>query len=168
MRAVLHRFADTPFGVFGFLDLYDDRNILVGRFCTAEDDWLWNQRNISAIAPGDYTARRFASLKFGPTFEIVGVPNRAAILLHAGNSEEDVQGCVLLGEEFGALSVRDEDDPAKPWRQKWAVVRSREAMARFRSLTAGLREFPISVLWSRPGGWRIDETPPDSPLPAAA
>lgn len=154
MKAHLLRFADTPFGVFAFLELRDDRDVLVARFATAEDDWLDNASNVSAIPVGTYRCKRVMSPRFGPTFEITGVPGRGAILFHSGNTEEDVRGCVLLGERFGALTVRDEDDPTHPLVEKWAVKESKTAFRRFRDAVAGLQEFPLTVEWAAPGSWR--------------
>lgn len=155
MKAILHRNADTEFGVFGRLSLYDDAGHKVASWCTAEDDWLDNQRSVSCIPPGTYLCRRTVFQKHSlPTFEITGVPGRSRILLHPGNTEEDVEGCVLLGMDFGATPVKDEDDPKHPVRLKWSVARSREAFAEFMGALTGIGEFPLEVQWAIPGSWR--------------
>lgn len=155
MRAMLKRFCDGPFGCFGYLDFYDPAGLHLARFATAEDDWLDNQVRISCIPAGTYRCTRTIFYRTGEqTFEITGVPGRSRILFHAGNTEEDVEGCVLLGEDFGSLQVRDEDSSRALVRLKWAVLRSKEAMQRFRTLTASVASFPLEVIWAAPGSWR--------------
>lgn len=154
MNAELLRFADSPFGAFGWLDLFNDAGERVARFCAAEDDWLNNAPGKSCIPAGSYTCRRGRFPRMGETFEITNVPGRSAILIHSGNTEEDVQGCVLVGEAFGALDVKDEDDPSHTIAHKWAVVRSKVALQRFLGLVAGLQTFPLEIRWALPGEWR--------------
>ena len=154
MKATLYRFADTPFGTFGYLDLEDGASGVVERFAIAEDDWLDNALAISCIPAGSYVCRRRQSPKFGDTFRIENVPGRSQILFHAGNTEEDTMGCLLVGSAFGALTVEDEDDPQHRPTLKWAVTGSRPAFARFRARLAGIQEFPLQILWAPPGLWR--------------
>lgn len=155
MKAVLMRLADSPHGVFGHLYLYNDAGGRVEYWCSAEEDWLENQSNISCIPAGTYTCQRSVFHKHNtPTFEVAGVPGRSRILFHTGNTEEDSQGCILLGQDFGALAVRDEDDPLSPTRLKWAVVRSRSAFNEFMVALTGVTTFPLEVVWSKPGAWR--------------
>jgi hypothetical protein len=71
------------------------------RFVTLEPPWLDNKQNISAIPEGNYKIERVQSPRFGNTFEVKAVPNRSAILFHAGNRPEDTQGCILVGTRFG-------------------------------------------------------------------
>ena len=155
MKARMARIADTPFGVFSWLDLWDDRDSHVGRWCTAEDDWLRNAPGVSCIPPGTYRCRRGVFPRTGETFEIQGVQDRSTILFHAGNTEESSSGCVLLGERFGALEVPDEDDPQHPRIQKWAVLDSQRAFHRFLAVLHGTDAFALDVLWAAPGSWRL-------------
>lgn len=154
MKARLLRFCNGPFGCFGFLLLLDDRGVVVEHFATAEDDWDGNRRQKSAIPVGTYQCVKRVSPRFGPTFEITGVPGRSAILFHAGNTEEDTLGCVLLGERFGGLTVPDEDAPGQPLVEKWAVKESKAAFRRFRDATVGLQQFELTVEWDALGAWR--------------
>lgn len=155
MRAQLWRNTDSEFGVFGYLRLSSDDGKAVADLCTGEDDWLNNKPTVSCIPHGRYLCRRTVFFKHNlPTFEITGVPGRSRILFHAGNTEEDVEGCVLLGKDFGAIPVKDEDDPAHPTRLKWAVIRSKEAHAEFMKALAGVDAFWVTVDWAAPGTWR--------------
>lgn len=152
MNAMLLRFADSPFGVFGWWVLFDDRGQRLAYWPTLEDDWRDNKRNISAIPTGAYECVRVQSPRFGDTFEIVRVSGRSKILAHWGNTEEDTEGCVILGKRFGMLTVRDEDRAGRTT-SKWAVLDSRAAFAEFRAATAGLQRFQLTVDWAI-GTWR--------------
>lgn len=157
MRAVLRRFADSEFGVFGYLDLLNHAGVRIARFCTAEDDWLNNLVGQSCIPVGRYTCRRTVWHKTGvATFEITGVPGRDRVLFHWGNTEEHVEGCVLVGDAFGAIVVPDEDAPGKPRRLKWGIAggSSRPAFNEFMGLLEGVERFDLEVQWAAPGSWR--------------
>lgn len=157
MKATLWRFADSIFGVFGYLDLLNHAGQRVARFCSAEDDWLGNAAGISCIPAGRYRCKRTVWQKTGVvTFEITGVPGRQRILFHWGNTEENVEGCVMLGGAFGALTVADEDTPAHTQQLKWGIAggASRPAFDHFMSLLDGVAEFDLDVIWSPPGAWR--------------
>ena len=74
-------------------------------FYTVEKPWCDNRPNISCIPTGVYNLGRVDSPKFGPaTWEIKDVPGRSHILIHAGNTANDVVGCLALGVGvFGQL-----------------------------------------------------------------
>ena len=67
---------------------------------TLERPWKDNAQHVSCIPAGRYRCRRIKSPKFGVTFEICDVPNRTSVLLHSGNTLDDTQGCILVGEEY--------------------------------------------------------------------
>lgn len=77
----------------------DDEPLVV----TLEDPWRDNERQISCIPQGRYKVRKHTSPKYGVCFEVDGVPERSHILIHAGNTSKDTQGCVLLGMYYGSL-----------------------------------------------------------------
>lgn len=155
MKAVLTRFADSPFGVFGYLDLIDELGKHVLRLCTLEDDWLDNQSEISCIPAATYTCKRDVwHKKKIVVFQITGVPGRDRILIHFGNTEEDVKGCVIVGLDFGALPVKDEDAAGEPVRTKWAVVQSQPAFAKWMAALDKVDSFELDIRWGKPGEWR--------------
>lgn len=73
---------------------------------TLERPWLGNRRNESCIptsdmnepfAIGEYTVIPHKSPSRGDCFAVLDVPNRTDILIHAGNTVDDTQGCILVG-----------------------------------------------------------------------
>jgi len=70
---------------------------------TLELAWKDNARNVSCIPIGTYTCKRVQSPKFGEVWQILDVPNRSNILIHAGNTHKQIEGCVLLGSGVGWL-----------------------------------------------------------------
>jgi len=86
-------------GTFGVLRI--DKELLCW---TLEPADRLNQQSRSCIPAQQYTCRRYSSMKYPDSFEITGVSNRTKILFHAGNTDDDTAGCVLLGETIGKLS----------------------------------------------------------------
>jgi|SRR3972149_8818617 len=54
------------------------------------------------IPQGTYICKRFHGNKWPNTFEVI-VPGHTAVLFHAGNTEKDTLGCILLGATVGKL-----------------------------------------------------------------
>jgi len=67
-------------------------------FCTLERPWLNNKPFMSCIPPGEYEVRWHKSPSKGECWKLHGVPNRSEILIHVGNSVDDTEGCILVGE----------------------------------------------------------------------
>lgn len=153
MKGILYRHTSSIFGTFGYLDLFADDGTKLGRFCTCEDDWLDNKPTKSCIPAGHYIVKAVQSPKFGDTYEVTKVPGRSHILFHAGNTEEDTLGCILLGNSFGALDVVDEDGLNRPKVSKWAVVESKKAFGRFKDVLDGTTSFVLEIRWDF-HGWR--------------
>lgn len=124
----LKRISYTILGTFGVL--------LEGKipFClTLERLWLNNRKNESCIPVGNYWCRRTQSPKFGNTFKVVNVKNRFHILFHKGNLVEDTHGCIILGEEFGAIQGRA------------ALLSSGRAFQEFMNRMKGLNKFYLQI-----------------------
>jgi hypothetical protein len=134
-RTVRH--ADGVFGVLrgpGFV------------LCTAEEEDRDNARGVSCIPAGTYPVRRTTYFKHDfPTYEVCDVPGRSRILFHPGNTEEDSQGCILLGLRPGMLTVKDEDTGRDT--KKRAVLSSKQAFARFMGGMGGVYETTITIKW---------------------
>ena len=139
---LLSRFAYTPDGTFGRLTLLGLSGVV---WQTCEDDWRDNEVSQSCIPTGTYTLRRVVTPKHGETFQVTDVPGRSAILIHSGNTEEDVQGCILLGLRRGCRNIADEDDPEHRNRDKWAVLDSRVAFEGFMRAMSGVQQATLTV-----------------------
>lgn len=84
---------------------------------TLERPWVDNKRGISCIPLGEY----YGAVQPSPRFqrdlpELLDVPGRTQILIHAGNTPEDTEGCILVGLE------RHDYEPR--------IMQSRAALAR--------------------------------------
>lgn len=65
---------------------------------TLERPWLDNQRGVSCIPEGVYHGAIQPSPHFKRDLpELLDVPGRSQILIHAGNRVADSQGCILVG-----------------------------------------------------------------------
>lgn len=67
---------------------------------TIELPWLDNAHDISCIPEGEYKFKRHDGAKWKHVWEILDVPDRENILIHAGNSMHDVLGCIAVGTSF--------------------------------------------------------------------
>ncbi len=94
---------EDPKQTEGVLYLRDNEGTLLFECVTLELPWLDNKRRISCIPSGKYPAR-FRSAEESPSrnydhVHIYNVTNRSYILVHSGNYNWHVQGCVLVGKE---------------------------------------------------------------------
>ena len=92
MKAQLYRTLLQPEQTLGELQIDDFKCY------TLELGWNNNEKRKSCIPDGTYPVVRHKSPKFGLTFWIKDVPNRDAILIHAGNFHRHTLGCVLVGD----------------------------------------------------------------------
>jgi hypothetical protein len=92
----LKRIVENQDGIFGVL-LQGEKPLCL----TLENNWFNNTRNISAIPTGVYECVPHNGAKYKNVWRLKDVPNRSAILIHAGNIEDDSRGCILVGSEFG-------------------------------------------------------------------
>ncbi|WP_040368528.1 DUF5675 family protein [Paucidesulfovibrio longus] len=101
--------------------------------CTLEPQDLDNRQNVSCIPEGEYVCRRTHSSRFGETFEVCAVPGRDHILFHAGNTQGDTRGCILLGQGVGMLGgVR-------------GIMDSRNALSGFLRLLEGRDQVELRI-----------------------
>lgn len=113
-KLTLQRFAShTTQGTFGSLT-WNNQSLF-----TVEQPWRDNQVKVSCIPAGTYTCNWVVSPKFGLTLMVMDVPGRSHILFHVANKASELQGCVGLGLQLGAIG------------NEWAVLNSRVAVSRF-------------------------------------
>ena len=101
---------------------------------TLERPWLNNEPFVSCIPDGEYTCARFNSPNHGPTFQVMGVPDRTLILFHVANFVHELQGCIALGDRRGV-------DSAIP-----CVWGSRLAIAQFENTLIGVDKFTLEIV----------------------
>ena len=97
MYLELTRITDDGVQTLGQLKLWSDNDKLLATFDTLELTDNDNQRRISCIPDGQYIVKRKISMRFGRCFQIMNVPARDGILIHAGNFNHDTKGCILIG-----------------------------------------------------------------------
>lgn len=99
MNYYLNRDSENDIATLGCLT--DPQNNFI---CfTLELPWLNNAPQISCIPLGTYQVIRHNSPAHPHTWEITGVPNRSEILLHNGNTTDDTDGCILVGNSTGMI-----------------------------------------------------------------
>ena len=128
MKLDLLRVGQSARGTFGVL-----RYGQVPFALTLEEPWLDNAVGVSCIPPGLYRCERVRSPKFGNTFEVTQVEGRSHILFHKGNTLDDTQGCILVGEEFSGTF----DQPM--------LVSSQRGFSEFLALLDGQAEFDLEI-----------------------
>jgi hypothetical protein len=99
------------------------------RLATIERPWKGNEPQVSCIPEGSYRARYTRSKRFGRLlYEVLDVPGRSGIRIHAANWAHELQGCIALGIAHGA----------------GLVLQSRIAMQRFHDELDG-RPFTLCI-----------------------
>lgn len=124
MKALLTRKEMESKQTLGDLEISESENTIFN--CkTVELPWLNNQRNISCIPVGTYTVVKRTSEKYGTHFQILNVPDRAMILIHAGNYYTQTQGCILVGSGYQDINqdnVRDVVESKKTLLKLYALM----------------------------------------------
>ena len=72
---------------------------------TLELPWRSNDKNVSCIPEGNYSAIKASSPRFGPCVYVRDVPARSGILFHVGNYVSDTRGCILVGLDTSDVGV---------------------------------------------------------------
>ena len=96
-RAELTRQKSDKKQTLGTLTVYDATGKKVFDCKTLELDWQNNQRQESCIPVGNYEITPRTSPKYGSHFLVNNVPGRDTILIHQGNYNRDILGCILVG-----------------------------------------------------------------------
>lgn len=91
----LHRFLAGPDGTFGTLT-FRSRPLCV----TCELPWFRNAPRVSCVPNGLYACAPHTGERYKEVWRLLNVPNRSSILIHAGNTINDTEGCILVGRAF--------------------------------------------------------------------
>lgn len=97
--------------------------------------WVRNTKYISCIPGGKYTCSKVQS-KWGLTWYIP-VEGRTGIIIHPGNTSDDLRGCIAIGEQLGSLKGRP------------AVLKSDKAFKNLINLTKHEHEITLSIYRGR-------------------
>lgn len=95
-RATVKRYVREEHQTFG---VWYDRHDIPKAY-TLELPWRNNQRNVSCIPDGEYLVSKHLSPKHGQCFWLKNTFPRTEILVHAGNYNNDTQGCILVGNNI--------------------------------------------------------------------
>jgi hypothetical protein len=112
---------------------------------TFEEEDQANRPNISRIPAGVYRCKRRRYNKGDyDTWEVTGVPGRSLILLHAANTEEDLNGCIAPGLAIGVMDRIDEEGGRNA--PKLCVTSSKRAHEMLMKETAGWEEWDLEII----------------------
>lgn len=132
---ILRRLEQTDLATFGHLET-DEHHVLC---TTLEEPWRGNQRSVSCIPAGTYTAhRRLSPKRKIELFELDAVPGRSHIEIHIGNTTADTEGCILLGTAFGSVNGQH------------GITGSRDAFASFMASLTGVNRITLTILDPEP------------------
>lgn len=102
---------------------------------TCELPWRQNAVFNSCIPCGVYILKPYLSSKFGQCFSVDQVAGRSEIRVHAGNTNMNTLGCILIGMAAGNLNGEE------------AVLSSRQALDLLISKIKEPRELHITECW---------------------
>jgi len=108
-------------------------------FCvTLEPPDIENSRNISSIPAQQYECKRYSSPKYPDTFQVMNVPGRDKVLIHAGNLKKHTEGCILLAEKWGKLEVATQEERA--------ILNSGKTFDKFIKMMYGVNKFNLTIV----------------------
>lgn len=133
MDLVLERRKFTNYGVFS--QLYDATNHVVA--VTLEHAYLGENGYEPKIPSGVYSCVRGTHCLHNgvpfETFEITGVAGHSNLLFHAGNFNNDSEGCVLVGDNIVANGSTE------------MITDSKITFKKFMQMQEGVSEFTLTV-----------------------
>ena len=102
MNLQLIRYCYGPDNTSGLLKFGDNLELSLW---TLECPWRDNQIFVSCVPDGSYPLVAFDSPEHPDSWVLTPVPGRTGILIHTGNTVNDTQGCILVGQhqEPGAV-----------------------------------------------------------------
>lgn len=140
MNLQLKRIDFREDGIFGVLS-DEAGNLVCNTLEHAYDSGSGDGSYVPKIPAGVYTCLRGEhQLAHMPTpfttFELQNVPGHSNILLHAGNYNDDSEGCVLLGMSVGRSIIKNCE----------MLLNSKIAFSKFMFLQVGINEFQLTVI----------------------
>ena len=100
MKVKIIRLLDDGFQTLGQLLVFDGLDKIF-ECKTLELSWKDNKSQISCIPTGVYHVKKTYSNTFQKElFQVMNVPGRDGIRIHAGNYVSQIKGCILPGQSF--------------------------------------------------------------------
>jgi hypothetical protein len=132
MLLTLNRFCHAPdgAGVFGTLTIDSAPE---KRWFTVERPWRNNEAYVSCIPLGLYRLRHGTFQRGGgyPDLELVEVPGRSAIEIHAANFARELNGCIAVGKGLNL--------------SRWMITESRKALRELLAVIGNEQDLALSV-----------------------
>lgn len=100
LQILIERYYSGSKQALGKLFVMENNLNVIFQCDTLELPWENNQKKISHIPTGTYEVVKRWSPKFSNHFHITGTPDRSLILIHAGNTFYDIEGCILPGDDL--------------------------------------------------------------------
>lgn len=100
----------------------------------AKDNPNTAENEAGCIPEGIYQVKKrdpkiYAKARFKDNWEILKVPNKSGVVIHAGNYWWHSQSCILIGRSIRNMNPRN-DPKIKP-ENKWFLSQSKDALAEF-------------------------------------
>lgn len=136
MIVKLERWADSPDGIFGTLQVGDVE------LYTVERPWKNNKPSVSAIPVGTYPLRLGRYNRGGyAAYELEMPPGspRDLIKIHKANTMDELLGCIAVGLGRGYLS------PKTGLPKRWAVTNSGDAFEKFMRAMDGIEKATLVI-----------------------
>lgn len=149
-RLDVRRMADhgQAYGTFSAWDV-DGRPFCYG----VELPWNDNRRGLSCIPPGEYLAELYDSPAHGLVYQLIDVPGRSNIQIHAANFGDlrdkdgdgdregnQLEGCLAPGDDIAVIA--DQRDSNRP---KLGVTNSRNTLRRFMAAMEGEKRIRVVI-----------------------
>ena len=103
MNLQLVRYCYGPDCVLGLLKIGEANQQMT--LWTVERPWQGNAKFLSCIPDGEYGLIAFDSKDHPGCWCLTPVPGRTGILIHPGNTVDDVQGCIAPGQRQEGMKV---------------------------------------------------------------
>jgi len=107
--AIITRFWDDTVQTLGVMNAFQGKDHLM-QCKTLELAWKDNKTGISCIPKGEYSVVPYASPSKGDVYLLENVEDRSMVEIHVGNYNSDIQGCILVGDNFSYINSDKEAD----------------------------------------------------------